>query len=193
MASALPSPSALSSIASSAAVTVAKPPPKPFLKPHHRPLSTTLAAAAAAAVLLSAAPAPSFADPMFNLYYGTAASAANYGGYGGNADKKATAEYTYEVPEGGRSGWCPRSRRAPTAPTASSTTPRSAPSASTSPSSLVSGRWPPSTPSSPTSPCPTWACRTRSPPLTRYAPRSARTTMGSCTTPTRSRGQVPTA
>ncbi|CAL9754602.1 unnamed protein product [Musa acuminata subsp. burmannicoides] len=103
MASALPSPSALSSIASSAAVAVAKPPPKPFLKPHHKPLSTTLAAAAAAAaaaVLLSAAPAPSFADPMFNLYYGTAASAANYGGYGGNADKKATAEYTYEVPEG---------------------------------------------------------------------------------------------
>ncbi|RRT62330.1 hypothetical protein B296_00020770 [Ensete ventricosum] len=103
MASALPSPSTLSSIASSATVTVAKPPPKPFFKPHHKPFSTTLvaaAAAAAAAVLLSAAPAPSFADPTFSLYYGTAASAANYGGYGGNADKKATAEYTYEVPEG---------------------------------------------------------------------------------------------
>lgn len=36
----------------------------------------------------------------FKVYYGTAASAANYGGYGGNASKKDAAEYVYEVPEG---------------------------------------------------------------------------------------------
>ncbi|TVU01568.1 hypothetical protein EJB05_52975, partial [Eragrostis curvula] len=31
---------------------------------------------------------------------GVQPSAANYGGYGGNASKKDTAEYVYEVPEG---------------------------------------------------------------------------------------------
>ncbi|KAL0464410.1 UNVERIFIED_CONTAM: Thylakoid lumenal protein, chloroplastic [Sesamum latifolium] len=36
----------------------------------------------------------------YKLYYGTAASAANYGGYGGNSDKKASAEYIYDVPDG---------------------------------------------------------------------------------------------
>lgn len=65
------------------------------------PLATTLVAAAAAGLLLlSPAPAPSRADPEFKVYYGTAASAANYGGYGGNASKKDTAEYVYDVPEG---------------------------------------------------------------------------------------------
>ncbi|KAG6507909.1 thylakoid lumenal 19 kDa protein, chloroplastic-like [Zingiber officinale] len=103
MAAALFSPSA---VLSTAAVASAPLPPKPHLvrlrSYHPKPLSTTLAAAAAAAALLlsAATPPPSFADPTFSLYYGTAASASNYGGYGGNADKKATAEYTYEVPEG---------------------------------------------------------------------------------------------
>jgi len=72
--------------------------PPPSKKP---PLATALVAAAAAGLLLlSPAPAPSRADPEFTVYYGTAASAANYGGYGGNASKKDTAEYVYDVPEG---------------------------------------------------------------------------------------------
>ncbi|KAK9125365.1 hypothetical protein Scep_014211 [Stephania cephalantha] len=65
--------------------------------------SSTLAltAAAAAAVILSTTP-PSFADTStpYNVYYGTAASAANYGGYGGNSSKKDSAEYVYDVPDG---------------------------------------------------------------------------------------------
>ncbi|KAF5199321.1 Thylakoid lumenal protein [Thalictrum thalictroides] len=45
---------------------------------------------------------PSLADPTtsYNIYYGTAASAANYGGYGGNSSKKDSAEYVYDVPDG---------------------------------------------------------------------------------------------
>ncbi|KAF9624621.1 hypothetical protein IFM89_012043 [Coptis chinensis] len=58
-------------------------------------------ATAAATVILSTS-APSFADPTtsYNIYYGTAASAANYGGYGGNSSKKDSAEYVYDVPDG---------------------------------------------------------------------------------------------
>lgn len=84
---------------SSKPLPLLKPPqlPKP-LKPQALPLS---AAAAAAAALLLHSPLPSLAaDPApLHLYYGTAASAANYGGYGGNASKKDTAEYTYLVPD----------------------------------------------------------------------------------------------
>ncbi|GFY92250.1 thylakoid lumenal protein [Actinidia rufa] len=43
---------------------------------------------------------PSLADPSataFQVYYGTAASAANYGG---NASKKDSAEYVYDIPAG---------------------------------------------------------------------------------------------
>ncbi|KAL2939132.1 Thylakoid lumenal 19 kDa protein chloroplastic [Bienertia sinuspersici] len=63
-------------------------------------LPTTLTAIAAA-VILSTTP-PSLADfpTSFTTYYGTAASAANYGGYGGNSNKKDSAEYTYDVPQG---------------------------------------------------------------------------------------------
>lgn len=41
-------------------------------------------------------------DPQttYQTYYGTAASAANYGGYGGNSSKKDSAEYVYDVPGG---------------------------------------------------------------------------------------------
>ncbi|KAI4384678.1 hypothetical protein MLD38_002797 [Melastoma candidum] len=64
----------------------------------------TAVAVAAAAILTATPPSPSLAadslPPAYRLYYGTAASAANYGGYGGNASKKDTAEYTYEVPDG---------------------------------------------------------------------------------------------
>ncbi|MQL91240.1 hypothetical protein Taro_023850 [Colocasia esculenta] len=84
--------------------------PKVLIKPQHspslhaRPFPSALTAAAAAAVILSSAVPPppvALADPTtFTLYYGTAASAASYGGYGGNASKKDTAEYTYEVPNG---------------------------------------------------------------------------------------------
>ncbi|KAG6393222.1 hypothetical protein SASPL_147458 [Salvia splendens] len=89
------SPSALLSSTTSSA---AKPAPLAAI-PQSKPLATTLAATALAATILSP---PSLADPpsSYKLYYGTAASAANYGGYGGNSDKKASAEYTYEVPEG---------------------------------------------------------------------------------------------
>lgn len=83
-----------------------KPPqtPPPFKShlpiPPSKPLLTTLTATAAAAAILTASP-PSLADsPTYQIYYGTAASAANYGGYGGNSDKKASAEYVYDVPDG---------------------------------------------------------------------------------------------
>ncbi|PIA63208.1 hypothetical protein AQUCO_00200907v1 [Aquilegia coerulea] len=63
-------------------------------------LSVALATAVAAVVLSSSN--PSLADPTtsYNIYYGTAASAANYGGYGGNSSKKDSAEYVYDVPDG---------------------------------------------------------------------------------------------
>eukprot|EP00262_Sarcandra_glabra_P007675 TRINITY_DN2057_c0_g1_i1.p1 TRINITY_DN2057_c0_g1~~TRINITY_DN2057_c0_g1_i1.p1 ORF type:complete len:269 (-),score=16.70 TRINITY_DN2057_c0_g1_i1:184-918(-) len=90
------------------------PPPKAPLKPPltksittTKPSSnftTTLAAStAAAAIILSTTASPSLADPpstAFHLYYGTAASAANYGGFGGNSSKKDAAEYVYDVPDG---------------------------------------------------------------------------------------------
>ncbi|GFZ02800.1 thylakoid lumenal protein [Actinidia rufa] len=84
------------------------PPPKhlPISLPKQPPttLTVTLTAAAAAAILTTAAaPLPSLADPpatAFQVYYGTAASAANYGGYGGNSDKKDSAEYVYDIPAG---------------------------------------------------------------------------------------------
>ncbi|XP_052171302.1 thylakoid lumenal 19 kDa protein, chloroplastic [Diospyros lotus] len=91
----------------SAALSAAQKPPSPP-RPHHhvtipltRPPSTnltaTLTAAAAAAAILTTA-TPSLAD--YHIYYGTAASAANYGGYGGNSSKKDSAEYVYDVPDG---------------------------------------------------------------------------------------------
>ncbi|CAO2162831.1 unnamed protein product [Urochloa humidicola] len=92
--------------ASTPTTTASPPPPTPphtlRLPPTNKPLATTLVAAAAAAglLLLTPSPSPTHADPEFTVYYGTAASAANYGGYGGNASKKDTAEYVYDVPTG---------------------------------------------------------------------------------------------
>ncbi|KQJ98897.1 thylakoid lumenal 19 kDa protein, chloroplastic [Brachypodium distachyon] len=85
--------------AQSAAVRLLAPSARP-------PFPATLAATAAAGLLLLSplTPPPSHAaaadpDPSsFKVYYGTAASAANYGGYGGNASKKDAAEYVYDVP-----------------------------------------------------------------------------------------------
>ncbi|KAL7120593.1 hypothetical protein ACP275_02G131500 [Erythranthe tilingii] len=106
------SPSAvLSSSTTTTATTTKTPLPPPQLKPHLATppsksplnLATTLAATALATTILAAAPPSLAADTSaaaYKLYYGTAASAANYGGYGGNSDKKASAEYTYDVPEG---------------------------------------------------------------------------------------------
>ncbi|KAL6954167.1 hypothetical protein U1Q18_023306 [Sarracenia purpurea var. burkii] len=89
----------------SAATTFPTPPPSkpiPLTIPPSRNLPTTLIAAAAAATILTTSSLPSLADSpkTYNIYYGTAASAANYGGYGGNSNKKDSAEYIYEVPEG---------------------------------------------------------------------------------------------
>ncbi|KAJ6385328.1 hypothetical protein OIU77_028492 [Salix suchowensis] len=65
-----------------------KPPQTPSLSkthlpisPPNKPLLTTLAATVAATTILTAT-TPSLADPSeaFHIYYGTAASAANYGG-----------------------------------------------------------------------------------------------------------------
>uniref|UniRef100_A0A2P2IU77 Uncharacterized protein n=1 Tax=Rhizophora mucronata TaxID=61149 RepID=A0A2P2IU77_RHIMU len=84
-------------------------PPSPKLHAHILPkksLLNTLTAAFAATTILTTATATatisSLADPSqsYHLYYGTAASAANYGGYGGNSDKQASAEYVYDVPDG---------------------------------------------------------------------------------------------
>uniref|UniRef100_A0A5B7BSZ3 PsbP C-terminal domain-containing protein n=1 Tax=Davidia involucrata TaxID=16924 RepID=A0A5B7BSZ3_DAVIN len=106
------SPSALFSSSSSSSTIPPKPPlPPPLTKPQQftippsKPpltnLTTTLTAAAAAATVLTTT-LPSLADSpaAYQIYYGTAASAANYGGYGGNSDKKASAEYIYDVPDG---------------------------------------------------------------------------------------------
>ncbi|OWM78365.1 thylakoid lumenal 19 kDa protein, chloroplastic [Punica granatum] len=108
------SPSALlssSSSSSSSSSAASRPPqahlpPKPqqlTLPPIHKPLAraltATLAAATLAAATATAAP-PSLAETTYQLYYGTAASAANYGGYGGNSSKKDSAEYVYDVPDG---------------------------------------------------------------------------------------------
>ncbi|CAL1393383.1 unnamed protein product [Linum trigynum] len=72
----------------------AGPTPKPPLAQFPKTqILTTLTATFAAATILTAG-FPSLAEPSnYSLYYGTAASAANYGGYGGNSDKKASSEY----------------------------------------------------------------------------------------------------
>ncbi|CAO2202447.1 unnamed protein product [Urochloa humidicola] len=98
----LPSPLLTTASTSTTTTTSASPPPNLRLPPSNKPLATTLVATAAAAglLLLTPSPPPTHADPEFTVYYGTAASAANYGGYGGNASKKDTAEYVYDVPTG---------------------------------------------------------------------------------------------
>uniref|UniRef100_A0A0D9X9I8 PsbP C-terminal domain-containing protein n=1 Tax=Leersia perrieri TaxID=77586 RepID=A0A0D9X9I8_9ORYZ len=75
----------------------------PSAAPAGKPFAAKLAAVAAAGILAMSSSSPAVAagdSPEFKVYYGTAASAANYGGYGGNASKKDAAEYVYEVPEG---------------------------------------------------------------------------------------------
>lgn len=96
------SPSPVLTTAASTSSSPTSQPPAHAVRLPARPFTATLAAAAAASFLLlsPATPPPSHADPEFKVYYGTAASAANYGGYGGNASKKDAAEYVYEVPEG---------------------------------------------------------------------------------------------
>ncbi|CAL5005414.1 unnamed protein product [Urochloa decumbens] len=100
----LPSPLLTAASTTSTASPTPTPPQTLRLPPNNnKPLATTLVAAAAAASLLflsPSSPPPTLADPEFTVYYGTAASAANYGGYGGNASKKDTAEYVYDVPTG---------------------------------------------------------------------------------------------
>ncbi|KAG8047740.1 hypothetical protein GUJ93_ZPchr0008g11902 [Zizania palustris] len=102
LASLLPVSSVLTTAASSSSTSQQPAPPQAVRLPAAKPLATTLTAVAAAGLLVlsPALAAPSSADPDFRVYYGTAASAANYGGYGGNASKKDAAEYVYEVPEG---------------------------------------------------------------------------------------------
>ncbi|KAM2641739.1 hypothetical protein TB1_027976 [Malus domestica] len=94
-------------------ITSPKPPQTPLPPKSHIPippskplittLTTTLTVTAAATAILTASPpslADSTAETTYQIFYGTAASAANYGGYGGNSDKKASAEYVYDVPDG---------------------------------------------------------------------------------------------
>ncbi|CAA7407951.1 unnamed protein product [Spirodela intermedia] len=99
---ALFSAAAAASPSSNSPKIIAKPPQPPSL--HSKALPSALTAAAAAAVILSSAvPSPPVAlaeAAAFRLYYGTAASAANYGSFGGSANKKDAAEYIYEVPDG---------------------------------------------------------------------------------------------
>ncbi|CAN0864634.1 Thylakoid lumenal 19 kDa protein, chloroplastic [Linum grandiflorum] len=93
-----------SAISASAAATNPKPPPQKTIHPQFLKIKS-LTATIAATAILTTTPFPSLASEpssssSYTLYYGTAASAANYGGYGGNSDKKASAEYTYDVPQG---------------------------------------------------------------------------------------------
>ncbi|KAK6928725.1 PsbP, C-terminal [Dillenia turbinata] len=108
-----PSPilSASASTTTTTTTTTSTAPPKPSFtktplaiptsKPSFTNLTVTLTATAAAATLLTLPPT-SLADPptSYHLYHGTAASAANYGGYGGNSSKEDSAEYVYDVPDG---------------------------------------------------------------------------------------------
>ncbi|CAN6440476.1 unnamed protein product [Victoria cruziana] len=67
------------------------------------PAISAAAAATVVSVLISSPALPSLAQELsttYRVYYGTAASAANYGGYGGNSSKKDSAEYVYDVPNG---------------------------------------------------------------------------------------------
>lgn len=68
--------------------------------------SGAVAIGAAAMVLLATGGAPAAMAVAeggdvapFQTYYGTAASASSYGGYGGNANKKDSAEYIFDVPQ----------------------------------------------------------------------------------------------
>ncbi|GMN53596.1 hypothetical protein TIFTF001_022723 [Ficus carica] len=102
------SPSAVFSN-STATATTPRPPQSPAAPKTNlsipltkQPLATLVATAAAATILTTVPPslADSPSATNYQLYYGTAASAANYGGYGGNSSKQASAEYVYDVPEG---------------------------------------------------------------------------------------------
>eukprot|EP00245_Coleochaete_scutata_P006811 TRINITY_DN21597_c0_g1_i1.p1 TRINITY_DN21597_c0_g1~~TRINITY_DN21597_c0_g1_i1.p1 ORF type:complete len:301 (+),score=54.61 TRINITY_DN21597_c0_g1_i1:48-905(+) len=61
---------------------------------------TAFGLTAAALLLSSGLNEKALADDDFKVYYGTAASASSYGGYGGNASKQDSAEYIYDVPSG---------------------------------------------------------------------------------------------
>ncbi|GAY36978.1 hypothetical protein WN943_020902 [Citrus x changshan-huyou] len=94
------SPIISSSATTTACKTPTKPPHSSLFTPTKQSLTSLLTATLATTTLLTAS--PSLAEPAqtYHIYYGTAASAANYGGYGGNSDKKASAEYIYDVPDG---------------------------------------------------------------------------------------------
>ncbi|CAM6008583.1 unnamed protein product [Sphagnum balticum] len=67
-------------------------------------LSSFVAVGAALVLTTQAAPALAEAaaedNSAFQTYFGTAASASSYGGYGGNTSKKDSAEYIFDVPQG---------------------------------------------------------------------------------------------
>ena len=97
---------ATSSSSSTTTTTSSTTPSKtpPLTKPH-LPIRTTTALtatalAAAAIIATTTTSPPALSAESYATYYGTAASAANYGGYGGNSDKKRSAEYIYDIPEG---------------------------------------------------------------------------------------------
>ncbi|KAK2637087.1 hypothetical protein Ddye_031879 [Dipteronia dyeriana] len=96
-----PSPILSSSTTTTTATKTSQKQPHPPLFAATKPpsLTTLITTTLAATTLLTSSP-PSLAEDIYNVYYGTAASAANYGGYGGNSDKKASAEYVYDVPDG---------------------------------------------------------------------------------------------
>nr|GEW95452.1 thylakoid lumenal 19 kDa protein, chloroplastic [Tanacetum cinerariifolium] len=101
------SPSALFTTTTSTTPCTTTPPPhvpiRSTTKPQLPNLTTTALTAtalAAATIISSTAVPPALCAESYATYYGTAASAANYGGYGGNSDKKASAEYIYDIPEG---------------------------------------------------------------------------------------------
>lgn len=66
-------------------------------------LSSFVAVGAALVLTTQAAPALAEAaaedNSAFQTYFGTAASASSYGGYGGNTSKKDSAEYIFDVPQ----------------------------------------------------------------------------------------------
>ncbi|KAL3697488.1 hypothetical protein R1sor_011564 [Riccia sorocarpa] len=73
------------------------------LEPVGSKLETLTSAIIAGALVLFLAlsmPCKAAESGEFSSYFGTAASASSYGGYGGNSNKRDSAEYTFDYPTG---------------------------------------------------------------------------------------------
>ncbi|KAL2644287.1 hypothetical protein R1flu_011874 [Riccia fluitans] len=63
-------------------------------------LTSAIMAGALVLFLALSSPCKAAEGGEFSSYFGTAASASSYGGYGGNSNKRDSAEYTFDYPTG---------------------------------------------------------------------------------------------